>query len=168
MAVLGALAAAPEFARAQPQPPAASSPDLQRQYDAAFDEMLRQPANLDVLFKFATIATQTGDVNNNGNQFIANGTYQNVWNFGTRNGTATATFDGASFGGGKSPNTFGIQNSPVFSTSQPLPSNSGPARSLDLTGVFVSTPGGSASHQVGAFSVTGQNYQATGAFAGKK
>jgi len=24
------------------------------------------------------------------------------------------------------------------------------------------------SHQVGAFSVTGQNYQATGAFAGKK
>lgn len=80
----------------------------------------------------------------------------------------TATFDGASFGGGKSPNTFGNQGSPVFSTSQPLPSNSGPARNLDLTGVFVSTPGSPASHQVGAFSVTGQNYQAAGAFAGKK
>jgi hypothetical protein len=44
------------------QTPKATSGDLQRQYDAAFDDMLRQPANLDVLFKFATLATQTGDL----------------------------------------------------------------------------------------------------------
>ncbi len=36
--------------------------DLQKQYDAAFQEMLKQPANLDVLFKFATLASQTGDL----------------------------------------------------------------------------------------------------------
>lgn len=35
--------------------------ELRRQYDAAFQEMLRQPANLEVLFKFATLAQQTGD-----------------------------------------------------------------------------------------------------------
>ena len=33
--------------------PAAASSDAGRQYDAAFQEMLAQPANLDVLFKFA-------------------------------------------------------------------------------------------------------------------
>jgi tetratricopeptide (TPR) repeat protein len=36
--------------------------DLERQYDAAFQEMLLQPANLDVLFKFASLASQTGDL----------------------------------------------------------------------------------------------------------
>jgi tetratricopeptide (TPR) repeat protein len=35
---------------------------LEKDYDAAFQEMLRQPGNLDVLFRFATIATQTGDL----------------------------------------------------------------------------------------------------------
>lgn len=39
-----------------------SGGDLERQYDAAFQEMLQQPANLDVLFKFATLASQTGDL----------------------------------------------------------------------------------------------------------
>jgi tetratricopeptide (TPR) repeat protein len=36
--------------------------DLEQQYDAAFQEMLRRPADLDVLFKFATVAGQTGDL----------------------------------------------------------------------------------------------------------
>jgi tetratricopeptide (TPR) repeat protein len=40
--------------------PAAS--DLEQQYDAAFQDMMRKPADLDVLFKFATVATQTGDL----------------------------------------------------------------------------------------------------------
>ncbi len=62
MGILAAAAIGAEQVHAQPQAPAASLPDLQAQYDAAFDEMLRQPANLDVLFKFATIATRTGDV----------------------------------------------------------------------------------------------------------
>src|SRR5476649_1305502 len=42
--------------------PAAASSDLERRYDAAFQEMLAQPANLEVLFKFASLASQTGDL----------------------------------------------------------------------------------------------------------
>ena len=40
--------------------PAAESQE--KEYDAAFQETLRQPGNLDVLFRFATVATQTGDL----------------------------------------------------------------------------------------------------------
>src|SRR5262249_37842375 len=47
---------------AQPPPTPAVSGDLQREYDAAFQEMLQKPADLDVLFKFATIASKTGDL----------------------------------------------------------------------------------------------------------
>ena len=32
------------------------------EYDAAFQEMLRKPSDLDVLFKFAMIASKTGDL----------------------------------------------------------------------------------------------------------
>lgn len=38
------------------------SGDLQAQYDAAFQEMLKKPADLDVLFRFAAVASQTGDL----------------------------------------------------------------------------------------------------------
>src|SRR4051812_16239407 len=48
--------------RAQVTPAAAAKSDLDRQYDAAFQEMLRRPADLDVLFKFAGLASQTGDI----------------------------------------------------------------------------------------------------------
>src|SRR5471030_3202240 len=44
------------------QPAPVTSADAQRDYDAAFQEMLKQPANLDVLFKFATLASLTGDL----------------------------------------------------------------------------------------------------------
>lgn len=50
--------AAPAFAQA----PAAPSSELKRQYDAAFAETLTKPADLDVLFRFASLATQTGDL----------------------------------------------------------------------------------------------------------
>jgi hypothetical protein len=43
------------------QGPVNASPEQEREYEAAFQEMLRKPADLDVLFKFATIATKTGD-----------------------------------------------------------------------------------------------------------
>src|SRR5690349_23518474 len=59
MAVSPACAQTPA---AQTTPAAADKGDLQKQYDAAFQEMLRQPANLDVLFKFASLASQTGDL----------------------------------------------------------------------------------------------------------
>jgi tetratricopeptide (TPR) repeat protein len=45
-----------------PVTPATSKAGLEKQYDEAFQEMLKKPADLDVLFKFATIASQTGDL----------------------------------------------------------------------------------------------------------
>ena len=55
------LAAPPAYAQVTPAAGAATG-ELDRQYDEAFQEMLKQPANLDVLFKFATVASQTGDL----------------------------------------------------------------------------------------------------------
>jgi tetratricopeptide (TPR) repeat protein len=49
------------FGEAVAQGPVNASPEQEREYEAAFQEMLRKPADLDVLFKFATIATKTGD-----------------------------------------------------------------------------------------------------------
>ena len=53
-----AAASLPGDAQAQT---AAVSASAEKQYDDAFQEMLKKPADLDVLFKFATIASQTGD-----------------------------------------------------------------------------------------------------------
>ena len=44
------------------QAPAPANPELQRAYDEAFQEMLKRPGDLDVLFRFAAIAAQTGDL----------------------------------------------------------------------------------------------------------
>jgi len=52
--------AVPRVGYAQQLPAASSAQDAD--YDAAFQEMLKKPADLDVLFKFATVATQTGDI----------------------------------------------------------------------------------------------------------
>ena len=49
------------FGMALAQGPVNASAEQEREYEAAFQEMLRRPADLDVLFKFATIATKTGD-----------------------------------------------------------------------------------------------------------
>ena len=109
----------------------------------------------------------TGFVVNDGRFSIASGTYQNVWNVGSRNGVASATFDGATYGGGSSPNTFAVGNS-GFKTTAPLPSVAGPAgRSLSLAGTFVG-PQNAPTSQVGAFVVTGPRYGATGVFQGTK
>ncbi len=48
-------------APATAQGPINATTEQGREYDAAFQEMLRKPADLDVLFKFTTIATKTGD-----------------------------------------------------------------------------------------------------------
>jgi Tetratricopeptide repeat len=64
IALAGGLAAlfAGVPSSAQTPAPAAPSSDLGKQYDAAFQEMLARPADLDVLFKFATLASETGDL----------------------------------------------------------------------------------------------------------
>jgi tetratricopeptide (TPR) repeat protein len=56
------IAAPTAFAQPVQLSQASPSSDLQRQYDAAFEQMVRQPDNLEVLFKFATLASQTGDL----------------------------------------------------------------------------------------------------------
>jgi tetratricopeptide (TPR) repeat protein len=38
-----------------------ASPELQRQYNAAFQKMLNDPGNLDVVMAYAQVATKTGD-----------------------------------------------------------------------------------------------------------
>ena len=114
----------------------------------------------------------SGLVNNNGSFSLRTGTYQNVWNVGARNGVASATFNGASYGGG-APNTFVVGNGPAF-VSTPMPSVSGvTGRTLNMVGTFTG-PGGVASSQastvkqVGAFAITGPNYGAVGVFNGIK
>jgi hypothetical protein len=114
--------------------------------------------------------TMSGLVNNNGSFSIKNGTYQNAWNVGQRQGAVTATFDGANFGNG-SLNTRVVGNGPAFTSPGPIASTSGPARSLSVTGAFtggVPTSTASTGGQVGVFAVTGNNYGAAGVFSAKK
>jgi hypothetical protein len=56
------LAQASPTAAAQTSGVPADSKDSKSEYDAAFQAMLRHPADLDVLFRFATIASRTGDL----------------------------------------------------------------------------------------------------------
>ena len=44
-----------------PDPVQKASPELQRQYNAAFQEMLKDPGNLDAVMAYAQVATKTGD-----------------------------------------------------------------------------------------------------------
>ncbi len=107
--------------------------------------------------------TMSGAVINNGHFSSATGTYQNAWNVGARNGVASATFNGATYGGGSTPNTFAVGNSAAFVTTAPLPSTSGaPGRNLSLVGVT------GANSQTGAFAITGPRYGAAGTFQATK
>jgi hypothetical protein len=44
------------------QPQGSPSPELKKQYDEAFEETLNKPGDLDVLFKYAGLAAQMGDL----------------------------------------------------------------------------------------------------------
>jgi Tetratricopeptide repeat len=61
VALLG-LTAGSALARDIAQAPPSVPSDVKQQYDAAFKETLSKPADLDVLFRFATLAAQTGDL----------------------------------------------------------------------------------------------------------
>ena len=109
--------------------------------------------------KVTYVGTMSGLVINNGSPSLANGIYRNVWDVGARNGVASATFGGATYGGGSQPNTFAVGNTPAFVTPAPLPSTSGPTgRNLSLVGA--NTPTG----QAGTFAITGPRYGAAGTF----
>ena len=60
--VVGAPTIGVPTAYAQTPALPAAATDKERAYDDAFQEMLRQPSNLDVLFKFAMVAAQNGDI----------------------------------------------------------------------------------------------------------
>jgi len=98
------------------------------------------------------------------------GTYQNAWNFGNRNGVATIKIDNTTYGGGSSRNVFLSGHGPVFSSNGALPSTSGPAgRAAAAAGAFVSSPGNPASQQIGGVAFTGPNgYNGIGVFSGTK
>jgi tetratricopeptide (TPR) repeat protein len=63
LGLAGATVSAP--AQAQQglvQPASTPTPELRRQYDAAFAAMLANPGNLDIIFKFAELAVAVGDL----------------------------------------------------------------------------------------------------------
>jgi hypothetical protein len=86
------------------------------------------------------------------------GSYSNTWNFASRAGTFTGSFDGVSYSG---TNTAVSGSGGVNFTG----SFSGGSRTGSLAGSFF---GPNAQNQGGAFSITGTNYNAAGIFAGSK
>jgi hypothetical protein len=113
----------------------------------------------------AGTVTYTGQTINSAGGVAGN--YQNVWNFASRNGQFTATFDGARFQG----DTFGNGNSGTFNTRGPVQS-SNTNRSITLNGGFY-TLGNAATpqFQAGSLNVNGRDangrpYNANGGFYG--
>jgi FecR protein len=104
----------------------------------------------------------------NGNR--VDGTYQNTWSFGNRNGVATIKIDGSTYGGGSSPNVFLDGNGPVFSSNGAIASTSGPAgRAAAVAGGFLSSPGRPAGQQIGGIALSGPNaYSGIGVFSGTR
>lgn len=113
-----------------------------------------------------------GNVNNNGSSYIAAGSYQNVWSFGSRSGAVTATFDGTTFGNGSTNTYMTGANTPNFGTLTAQGGTSAPivagGKSLTLNGAFMSGTGSPVAGQAGSFAITGTNYQAGGTFAAQK
>ena len=107
-------------------------------------------------------ATYAGGMLGLANGRFATGTYQNSWNFGSRSGSFSATFDGAQFQG----MTFANGNSRTFSTQGPVAS-SNTNRQIELNGAFLGQ-GAQPEAQAGLFGVRGPRYIGGGAFLGEK
>ncbi len=176
-------------AERQPQPQSQSQPGPQPQ-PSAFDQFLSgaSPFGASDFAKLAflpnSVATTVNELSNlnlqratatyngpvialiNGNRI--DGTYQNVWSFGNRNGIATIKIDSTTYGGGNVPNTSLINNTTVFHGN--LQSTNGPGgRTADVIGTFLSTPNKPASQQFGVVGFSGpNNYQGVGLFTGTK
>ena len=125
-------------------------------------------ADLNALTGTATYTGHmVGNVQNGTAAYVAAGTYNNQWNYGSRSGVATLTFDGATFGGGGTPNTFNPTGTAAIGTPTPLASTSG--RTATLNGAFFSSPTTPAKGQGGSFAVNGgAAYKAGGTFAAQK
>jgi hypothetical protein len=111
---------------------------------------------------------QTGTVTYVGEMFgaangrLAGGSYQNAWNFNTRSGTFTATFDEARFQG----TTFANGNSGTYNTRGPVAS-SNRDRKMELNGAFFGR-GSQPDFQYGSFNVQGPRYSGGGVYYGEK
>ena len=107
-------------------------------------------------------ATYAGGMLGLANGRFATGTYQNSWNFGSRSGSFSATFDGAQFQG----MTFANGNSRTSSTQGPVASSNA-NRQIELNGAFLGQ-GAQPEAQAGLFGVRGPRYIGGGAFLGEK
>jgi hypothetical protein len=106
--------------------------------------------------------TYAGDMWGAANGRFATGTYQNAWNFASRSGNFTATFDGARYQG----MMFSNGNSGTFNTRGPVAS-SNTNRQMEAIGAFFGrekTPDA----QFGYFNVQGPRYNGGGIFYGEK
>jgi len=106
--------------------------------------------------------TYAGDMWGAANGRGATGSYQNAWNFASRSGTLSATFDGARFQG----QTFANGNSNTFNTRGPIAS-SNTNRQMELNGTFFGR-GPQPDYQFGFFSVQGRGYSGGGLYLGEK
>ena len=114
-----------------------------------------------------------GNVGNNDRGYVAAGSYQNVWSFGSRSGAVTATFDGTTFGNGSTNTYMTGANAVTFGTLTAQGGTSAPivagSKSLSINGAFFSGGAGNpVAGQAGSFSITGTNYKAAGTFAAQK
>ena len=107
-------------------------------------------------------ATYAGGMWGLANGRFATGTYQNSWNFGSRSGNFSATFDGAQFKG----TTVANGNSRTFNTRGPVAS-SNTNRQIELNGAFLGQ-GTQPEAQAGLFGVRGPRYIGGGAYLGEK
>jgi hypothetical protein len=107
------------------------------------------------------IATYVGSMLGAANGRFATGTYQNSWNFASRSGSFSTTFDGAQFQG----MTFANGNR-TFNTRGPVASINA-NRQIELNGAFLGQ-GNNPDVQAGVFSVRGPRYNGGGAFLGEK
>ena len=93
----------------------------------------------------------------------ATGSFSNTWNFGTRSGVFTGSFDGRGYAGT-------TQATPGSNGSAFTGSFSGGSRTGALTGAFMAAPGDPAAYQAGTFAIGGgrSGYRASGVFAGQR
>jgi hypothetical protein len=105
----------------------------------------------------------SGIVNNNGQVHGSSGSYQNVWNFATRSGAFTGSFDGRAYQG--------ATQGTLGTAGQTFTGNfTGGGQSGALNGGFFAAPGDAVKYQAGTFAIgTNQSsYKASGVFAGQR
>lgn len=101
-----------------------------------------------------------GSVLNGNSQYVAAGSFTNVWSFQTQRGQVTiGNFDGATYTGTAALAAGTVQ------FAGPL---TGAGRTGSVSGAFMSSPTNPIAGQAGNFNISGTGYRAGGTFAGQK